>query len=61
MGRILTAPRIRRLGLLVALESLALAALLDSWQVSFLIGIFVLGVGIGIAPMREGGLDEAVA
>lgn len=54
MSRIITASRIRRAGLLIALESLAFASWLSGWQVSFLAGLLVLGVGVGLWDMGEG-------
>lgn len=54
MGNIITAARIRRAGLLIALESLAFASWLSGWQVSFLVGLLVLGMGIGLWDMGEG-------
>ena len=54
MARFLTASRIRRAGLLIALESLAFASWLSGWQVSFLAGLLVLGAGVGLWDMGEG-------
>ncbi len=51
MGRLFTAARIRRTGILIALESLAFASWLSGWQVSFLAGLLVLGMGIGLWDM----------
>lgn len=48
MARFLTASRIRRTGFLIALESLAFASWLSGWRVSFLVGLLVLGIGMGL-------------
>ena len=55
MGNIISVSRVRRAGLLIALESLAFASWLSGWQVSFLAGLLVLGVGVGLWDMGEGG------
>lgn len=42
---------LRRLGWCTALWSAATAAvLIDSWHVSFLLGFFLLGLGVGLGP-----------
>lgn len=54
MLRYLSATRIRRFGVSLALWSVALAALVDSWVSSFLFGMFVLGIGIGLCGWKGG-------
>lgn len=46
---------LRSLGLWTCVWSLALAAVLDSWQASFLLGLFALGVGLGLGNFEIGG------
>ena len=53
MARFITAARIRRVGLLIALESLAFASWLSGWRVSFLAGLLVLGAGISLWDMGK--------
>ena len=53
LGR-LSARDIRWFGFSVSCWSLALAALLDGWIVSFLLGVLVLGVGVGLWDMGSG-------
>ena len=52
--RHLTARRIRRIGLLSMCWAVALAALLDGWHASFLTGVFILGVGVGLGDWKWG-------
>ena len=49
----------RHCGAGVMAWSVALAALIDGWQASFLFGAFLLGLGIGIGDweMGEGVID----
>lgn len=54
MEKIPSAARIRRAGFLIALESLAFASWLSGWRVSFLVGLLVLGIGVGLWDMGEG-------
>lgn len=52
--RNITARRIRRIGLLSMCWAVALAALLDGWHASFLTGVFILGVGVGLGDWKWG-------
>lgn len=45
---------IRRFGLSMAYWAIALAAFFDTWFVSFLAGVFVLGIGIGLGDWKGG-------
>lgn len=48
MEMIPSAARIRRFGASMCLWSLAFASWLSGWQVSFLVGLLVLGIGMGL-------------
>lgn len=50
----LSGARVRRFGLSVSLWAAALAALIDGWQVSFLFGALLLGIGIGLGDWKGG-------
>lgn len=54
MNRFASARFIRRFGFSVALWSVALAALVDSWAPSFLLGMLALGIGIGLGDWKGG-------
>lgn len=46
------AARIRRAGAVACLVSLATAAWVDGWTVTFLLGAFLVGLGIGLSEGR---------
>lgn len=50
----LSGERIRRFGLSMACWAIALAALFDTWFVSLLAGVLVLGIGIGLGDWKGG-------
>lgn len=50
----LSGARVRRFGLSVSLWAVALAALLDGWQVSFLFGVLLFGIGLGLGDWKGG-------
>ena len=52
--QVLSGARIRRFGFSVTLWSVALAALVDSWATSFLLGMLVVGIGIGLGDWKGG-------
>ena len=54
--RFITASRLRHAGLMTCLWSLAFASWLDSWRASFLIGLLVLGIGVGLWDWEGGDL-----
>lgn len=50
----LSAKCIRRFGYGVALSSAALANVVTYWQVSFLLGVFLIGLGFGLGNWKWG-------
>lgn len=50
----LSARDIRRFGFSVCCWSVALAALVGHWFTSFLLGLLVLGIGIGLGGWKGG-------
>lgn len=50
----LSGERIRRFGLSMACWAIALAALLEYWFVSFLLGALVFGIGVGLGDWKGG-------
>lgn len=54
MERHLSGATIRHFGLGTALWSVALAALLEYWFVSLLLGVLAFGVGVGLGDWEGG-------
>lgn len=54
--RFITASRIRRFGFFMCLWALAFASFLDGWKASFLVGMLILGIGVGLWGWEGGDL-----
>lgn len=52
---LLSGRKLRYIGLLTMMWALALAAVLNTWTASFLIGAFELGLGLGLGNFEIGG------
>lgn len=52
--RHLTARRIRHVGFWTAYWSVALAAFVENWHTSFLVGVFAIGLGVGLGDWKWG-------
>lgn len=53
--RHLTARRIRYVGFWMAYLSIALAAFNGAWKLPFLVGVFAIGLGIGLGNWKCNG------
>lgn len=54
LRRMLSGRSLRCIGLLTMVWALALAAVFDTWEVSFLLGTFELGLGMGLGDFEIG-------